>query len=276
MVVIEKTDADGDGVPDLEDRCPDRLGSPAALGCPDEDGDGVADAADACPAQPGAAEAQGCPVAKDTDGDEVPDDIDRCPVDPEDRDGFQEEDGCPEADDDGDGIVDRSDACPRTPGAIENRGCPVIDADGDGDRVLDGEDRCPDRFGPRPDGCPRALQWLVPGPERVELGRPVVFTGARLARASFPVLDELVALLGAFPGMRLALEVHTEAGPEEAQLALSQRRAEAVRDYLVASGIAPDRLEAIGLGASRPIASNKTERGRALNRRVEIRVLTVE
>ena len=113
-VVIEKTDADGDGVPDLED---------------------------ACPNDPGPAETQGCPVSKDTDGDGVPDDIDRCPLDPEDKDGFQDEDGCPDADNDGDGIVDKADACPNEPGPIENRGCPVTDRDGDG--VPDDQDKCP-------------------------------------------------------------------------------------------------------------------------------------
>ena len=283
-IVIEKTDADGDGVPDLEDLCPARRGPRSFQGCPDADGDGIADAEDACPEEPGASEAQGCPLAKDTDRDAVPDDIDRCPIDAEDLDGFQDEDGCPETDDDHDGIVDRSDACPNTPGPMERRGCPAIDRDpdardADGDRVPVPDDRCPERMGPRPDGCPRRATFVDVRPERIALGRPIAFigAGARLSRSSFPLLDELVQVLTDFPRMRLAIEVHTAAAVDaKAGLRLTRRRADAVRDYLVAKGIAPDRLEAVGLGSTRPIASNKTERGRALNRRVELRVLRVE
>jgi outer membrane protein OmpA-like peptidoglycan-associated protein len=278
-IVIEKTDADADGVPDLDDRCPDRAGPATFRGCPDTDGDGTPDAEDACPVEAGEREAQGCPVTKDSDRDGIWDDIDRCPVDAEDLDGFQDEDGCPDADNDGDGIVDRSDGCPNTPGAIENRGCPVIGGDSDGDGLLDREDRCPERMGPRPSGCPRSSAFLTVRPDRILLKSAIKFVGAgpRLSRASFPLLGELVQVLTDFPRMRLAIEVHTDAsGPEEERLLLSKRRADAVRDYLVAKGIAPDRLEAVGVGSARPIASNKSERGRALNRRVEIRVLTVE
>ena len=124
-VVIELVDEDGDGVPDLQDRCPEVAGLPALQGCPDADGDGLLDGEDACPDQAGPREAQGCPPAKDTDGDHVPDDLDRCPLDPEDADGFQDDDGCPDPDNDGDGVVDRMDACPNTPGTFENRGCPA-------------------------------------------------------------------------------------------------------------------------------------------------------
>jgi OOP family OmpA-OmpF porin len=153
IVVIEKTDRDHDGVPDIDDKCPDLPGKAEFQGCPDTDGDGIPDADDACPKQPGPKETQGCPVSKDTDGDGVPDDIDRCPDNPEDKDGFQDDDGCPETDNDGDGIVDRMDACPNNAGPIENRGCPVFDRDGDG--VPDDEDRCPDLPGkPEFKGCP--------------------------------------------------------------------------------------------------------------------------
>ena len=134
------------------------------------------------PAQPGPKETQGCPVAKDSDSDALPDDIDRCPLDPEDRDGFQDEDGCPDADNDGDGIVDKADQCPLEAGAIETRGCPVQDKDGDGvsdpadscpdvaglkvlagcpdsdsDGIPDAEDKCPQQAGPKENGgCPDA------------------------------------------------------------------------------------------------------------------------
>lgn len=163
-VRIEKTDGDKDGVPDVDDRCPELPGRPETGGCPDADGDGVLDADDACPSQPGPRESQGCPVSKDSDSDALPDDIDRCPLDPEDRDGFQDEDGCPDADNDGDGVVDKADACPLEPGAVEARGCPVKDRDGDG--VSDPADSCPDVAGIKVlAGCPDSDSDGIPDAE---------------------------------------------------------------------------------------------------------------
>ncbi|ACL67110.1 OmpA/MotB domain protein [Anaeromyxobacter dehalogenans 2CP-1] len=272
-VIIEKTDGDRDGVPDLDDRCPDAPGPSTLQGCPDADGDGIGDAEDACPAEAGPAETLGCPPAKDSDGDGVPDEIDRCPLDPEDADGFQEEDGCPDPDDDGDGIVDRVDACPHDQGPLENRGCPVMDADGDG--VADPDDRCPEQAGVAADGCPRAYRLLEVGRDRIALREPVRF-GARddLLPSSAVLLDELAQALRDRPRLRVAVEVHTDgAGEAAASKRLSQARAEAVRAALAGRGIEAERVEAKGFGAEHPIASNKTARGRAQNRRTEIRIL---
>jgi hypothetical protein len=72
------------------------------------------------------------PRTHDGDGDGVPDDVDQCPELPEDRDGIQDDDGCPEDDADGDGILDGEDACPLVPGVASNEraqnGCPVSGA----------------------------------------------------------------------------------------------------------------------------------------------------
>jgi OmpA-OmpF porin, OOP family len=305
-VVIEKTDTDRDGVPDLEDRCPELPGRPELGGCPDTDGDGLADAEDACPKEPGPRETGGCPIAKDTDTDGTPDDIDRCPQDPEDKDGFQDEDGCPDADNDNDGIVDRSDACPNTPGALENRGCPVLDkdadgvpddvdrcpavagleanagcpdADRDGDTIVDRLDRCPDQFGAPPDGCPKKYTLVEVKKEKIEIKQQVHFATAksRVLPDSFPLLDDVVLVLRDYPKMRISIEGHTDSvGPEAGNMRLSQRRADAVRDYVTAKGIDAARLETAGYGPTRPIASNKTERGRAQNRRTEFRIVSSE
>ncbi|HEY4224022.1 MAG TPA: OmpA family protein [Myxococcota bacterium] len=78
----------------------------------------------------------------DRDGDGIPDDKDACPDQPEDKDLFQDEDGCPDPDNDGDGILDPLDKCPNTPGPKENDGCPYGDRDGDG--IPDNVDECPD------------------------------------------------------------------------------------------------------------------------------------
>jgi outer membrane protein OmpA-like peptidoglycan-associated protein len=82
----------------------------------------------------------------DRDGDGIPDDIDKCPDEPEDKDGWQDADGCPDPDNDGDGVLDPLDKCPNTPGPKENDGCPYGDTDGDG--VPDNQDECPTQPGP--------------------------------------------------------------------------------------------------------------------------------
>ncbi len=305
-VVIEKTDRDGDGVPDLDDLCPDVPGKPEFKGCPDTDGDGIPDNEDACPNDPGPKETQGCPIAKDTDGDGIPDDIDRCPLDPEDKDGFQDEDGCPDTDNDGDGIVDKLDACPNEPGPMENHGCPVLDRDGDGvpddvdkcpdvpglaenagcpdvdtdgDGIPDRLDKCPTKFGPPPDGCPKLYTLVEVKKERIEIKQQVHFATAkyRVLPDSFPLLNQVAQVLNDFPKMRVSIEGHTDSvGGEATNMKLSQRRAEAVRDYLVAKGISPDRLQATGYGPTKPVASNKTAKGKAQNRRTEFKVVALE
>ena len=89
---------------------------------------------------------------------------------------------------------------------------------------------------------------------------------------STPTLKEIGAMLQAHPDLRLAIEGHTDdIGNADANLALSARRAEAVRRYLIAAyGIDPARLEARGFGGSRPVAPNSTAEGRQTNRRVEL------
>jgi OmpA-OmpF porin, OOP family len=277
-IVIEKTDRDGDGVPDLEDLCPDVPGKPEFHGCPDTDGDGIPDNEDACPNEPGPKENHGCPVAKDTDGDGIPDDIDRCPLDPEDFDGFQDEDGCPDPDNDGDGVVDKVDACPNMPGPIENRGCPIMDRDGDG--VPDDVDKCPDEPGPKEnDGCPKKYTLVEVKKEKIEIKQQVHFATAkyRVLPDSFPLLNQVAQVLNDFPKMRVSIEGHTDTvGGEASNMRLSQKRAEAVLDYLVAKGISPERLEAVGYGPTKPIASNKTVKGKAKNRRTEFRIVALE
>src|SRR5204862_3787943 len=85
------------------------------------------------------------PNIGDRDGDGIKDDVDKCPDEPEDRDGFQDEDGCPDPDNDKDGIPDVDDLCPNEPGPKENRGCPLQkDLDRDGDGIPDAVDKCPD------------------------------------------------------------------------------------------------------------------------------------
>jgi len=209
----------------------------------------------------------------DTDGDGIPDEIDRCPREPEDKDGFQDEDGCPDPDNDGDGIVDAMDACPNNPGPLENRGCPVLDRDKDG--VPDWEDRCPDQPGPRENGgCPEEKKYTLVEvkKDRIEIRQQVKFATGKYAvlSASYKLLDEVAQVLKDQPQMKVRVEGHTDnKGTEQANLRLSQRRADSVKAYLVKRGIDGKRLDAKGYGPTKPVASNKTEKGRTQNRRTE-------
>ncbi len=100
------------------------------------------------------------------------------------------------------------------------------------------------------------------------------FDKAELKPESYPELDRVVALLQQYPNLKVEIAGHTDnVGSEEYNLRLSQKRAEAVVRYLVSKGIDPSRLIAKGYGESQPIASNDTEEGRALNRRVEFRII---
>jgi OOP family OmpA-OmpF porin len=100
------------------------------------------------------------PSIGDRDGDGYKDDVDKCPDQPEDFDGFQDEDGCPDPDNDNDGVLDVDDRCPNVPGPKETFGCPSSqDGDRDGDGILDSRDKCPDQPEDRDgfqdqDGCP--------------------------------------------------------------------------------------------------------------------------
>lgn len=91
---------------------------------------------------------------------------------------------------------------------------------------------------------------------------------------SRPVLDEAIATLSENPMIRVSVQGHTDSrGTEEYNMKLSERRANAVYRYLVAGGIAPARMEVVGMGESNPVADNSTDSGRAQNRRVELVIL---
>jgi outer membrane protein OmpA-like peptidoglycan-associated protein len=125
-----------------------RLGTSAG----DADKDGIDDDNDKCPNEAedkdGFQDADGCPDL-DNDGDGIADDKDKCPNDPETKNGYQDDDGCPDVNDtDGDGIPDDKDKCPHEPetknGYLDDDGCPdELDKDNDG--IVDSQDKCPDQ-----------------------------------------------------------------------------------------------------------------------------------
>jgi outer membrane protein OmpA-like peptidoglycan-associated protein len=244
----------------------------------DGDKDGVDNAADRCPDQQedidGLADGDGC-AEDDADSDGLVDLVDRCPVDAEDKDAFEDADGCPDLDDDMDGIVDASDRCPRQPGVERHGGCRPPDTDGD--RVADEVDACPNEPAPgQKDGCvPKSVVEVKA--ERIEIHERFSFAidSARLESSSLPLCDQIAAVLAAHPELtRIRIEGHTDdTGHHAYNLKLSQRRAEAVREALVARGVAADRLEAKGYGAGRPRVEGAGEAARRENRRVELVVV---
>ncbi|MEM9731439.1 MAG: OmpA family protein, partial [Myxococcota bacterium] len=197
----------------------------------------------------------------DRDGDGIIDELDACPDDPEDYDGFQDEDGCPDLDNDADGIPDLEDACPDEPGPPENNGCPDTDRDGDG--VPDRVDNCPDEPGPpQNQGCPEEQRVAIEEGQ-IEILEKIYFEfdSAKIQSRSFPLLDNVAAVLNAHPEIALIrVEGHTDSrGSDAYNLRLSQRRAESVVRYLeTKGGVSADRLEAEGFGETQPIIPDAT------------------
>ena len=205
----------------------------------------------------------------DSDGDGVFDSLDKCPNTPI---GVEvDEKGCP-LDTDGDGVPDYMDRCPNTPKGVkvDERGCPL---DSDGDGVPDYMDKCPDTpKGTKVDekGCPLVGEKLL-----IIHGINFEFDSAKISKDSESILNRAVATLRENPTIKVRIEGHTDSiGSEGYNLKLSQRRANAVRDYLVSKGIASERLEALGKGEAFPIVSNKTREARSQNRRVEFIVIS--
>jgi outer membrane protein OmpA-like peptidoglycan-associated protein len=267
-------DGDRDGIPDRDDRCPGTQEGIAVsvAGCPlDDDRDGVWNTVDRCrgTARGELVDSRGCP--RDTDQDGVFDSTDRCPNTA--RGEAVGASGCP-LDTDGDGVSDARDQCADTPAGVivDDTGCPV-DADADG--VPDGIDRCPNTaVGTEVEefGCPALFREGA----RAVVAQGVIFeaASAQLTAGALVALDRVAESLRANREVRIEIAGHTDAtGSLSTNMRLSQQRADAVRDYLVLRGIGADRLVARGLGPTSPIASNATPRGRALNRRVEFRII---
>ncbi len=262
-------DSDGDGVKDKFDQCLDtpRGALVDQYGCPlDSDADGVYDGIDTCATTPRGCvvDITGCPIDSDKDG--VCDGLDKCPETP--AGVAVDVRGCP-LDTDADGVPDFKDQQPETPkGATVDENGVAIDTDADG--VPDGIDRCPDtapqvlvdEF-----GCPRAkpLTGTLTLNIQYESGS---FEPDQTAKQN---LDELVTTMQAYPNLKIDVNGYTDAlGSASGNQKLSQKRADAVRDYLASKGIPTERITATGFGEENPVSDNGTAEGRQKNRRIEI------
>jgi len=256
------TDTDGDGIYDKDDACPDVFGLAEYNGCPDSDSDGVIDSKDDCPNVAGLASLNGCP---DADEDGIADKDDACPN----AKGTKANKGCPDTD--GDGVVDKDDACPSVAGPAANKGCPWPDTDGDG--VLDKDDKCPSVAGPASnDGCPVAPTVEVMATLN-EYARTILFDTGKSSfhKDAIDVLKAMTAIFKDYPQADFVIAGHTDSvGSDKSNQLLSERRAAAVRDYLISNGINAERLTTVGFGEGKPIDTNKTAAGRHNNRRTEV------
>lgn len=242
---IHDNDIDNDGIYDYNDQCPNVAGSREREGCPEP-----------------IAKVEEAPVIFDRDNDGVPDNVDQCPEEP----GKPGNNGCPILDTDNDGVVDSADNCPNIPGPTNNAGCPIVDTDGDG--VVDGADDCPNVVGLASNkGCPLKKDYLL------EMSALIQFNTASFSFRddAYPTLNSIFQYISANPNHKYKIEGHTDSvGSDYNNRKLSIARANAVRNYLIKNGIPASSLIAVGLGETRPIDTNQTIAGRAVNRRIEM------
>ena len=271
----------------------------------DTDLDGYFDDVDACIDDPEDfdefQDEDGCPEP-DNDNDGVPDVMDgetddigfgMCRNDPEDVDNFEDENGCPDPDNDGDEVLDVDDGdadesgygvCRNDPEDYDlfedENGCP--DPDNDEDEILDVDDACPNE--PEVyndfedvDGCPDE-SFITITCDEIQIDDRIYFETDSdvIMSRSFGLLNQVAEVLVARSDLLLiSIEGHTDSrGSSRHNRDLSTRRAASVVRYLNEQGVEQDRLTSTGFGEDSPIATNDTDEGMALNRRVEFRIVT--
>ena len=186
--------------------------------------------------------------------------FDNCPEEAEDFDGFQDDDGCPDADNDRDGLCD-----------------PWVEAKGmlsQYAHICKGVDLCPEQAESLnnykdDDGCPDEVPQP---PKKVFVLEGVNFESGKstITQDSYISLMKVVDIMETFPEATFEIIGHTDnIGNKDKHMTLSADRANAVKNFLVEKGITESRMTTKGMGDTKPVASNKTPEGRAQNRRIE-------
>ena len=174
--------------------------------------------------------------------DGVPDYLDQCPDTPEEARNHVDSVGC-FLDTDKDGVYDYLDECPTVAGVKENKGCPEVK---------------------------REIRNLL---KKAMSGIQFENGKATIKKSSYKILNDIAKIFIENPTYMVEVQGHTDnVGKYNYNLDLSERRAQAVRTYLINQGVPAERLTAHGYGPDKPIADNKTKAGRALNRRVEFNI----
>lgn len=292
-------DKDGDKVIDKDDQCPDEAGLAEFAGCPDKDGDKVQDKEDECPEEAGIAEMKGCP---DKDSDGIPDKEDQCP----DKAGPKETKGCPQIKLH---LVDEKGNVVKTvvrneDGTFTFDGLP---ADENVLLKLEGEDTdILKEINVKVNGTTKKaikgdngiFKFPVLKPQDTSLQKEPEVNAVKLDKkeeeilkkafdnlefetgkeiiksTSLASLEELATLVQKKPEWRLMIAGHTDSqGQAAANMKLSQKRAEAVKKFLVSKGVSESKFVVKWYGSTKPIADNKTPQGRQKNRRVEMTII---
>jgi OOP family OmpA-OmpF porin len=206
---------------------------------------------------------------KDDDADGVPNYVDTEIATP--QGSFVDSKGAALKDADQDGIADEFDACPQVKGLFAFNGC----ADTDGDGISDDKDICPKSKGTLAEnGCPSVSKDVKVIMEKALKGVQFETNKDVLLKTSFKSLNDVVTVLNANPTYRLKISGHTDnVGNDDENVVLSEKRAKACSSYIVSKGIAENRLIVAGFGETKPVATNDTKAGKALNRRVEFTII---
>jgi OmpA-OmpF porin, OOP family len=198
----------------------------------------------------------------DRDGDGIPDDVDACPDRPEDKDGFEDEDGCPDIDNDGDRVLDIADKCPTEPETWNG----YMDDDG-----------CPDSVPADVQAVRGTVEGLLYADGETAVRDSAQRNVKRIAQVMATHPSVKIILVGHTDdreAQSFAVPVEGEPAPDVETIAvdLSRARAESLRQALVAEGVPPGRIMIDGVGAEEPVADNASAKGRLANRRVELRL----
>lgn len=214
------------------------------------------------------------PTPPDKDNDGITNFKDKCPDKPEDIDGFQDEDGCPDNDNDNDGVLDEADICPDQledmDGFQDQDGC--VDPDNDNDGLIDEEDRCPNEaespnFYQDEDGCPERAPVDKGDLLNVEFGLGSAGIGGANNRAE---LLRVAAAIRQMPKAKIILKAYTDSPSHRANRRLTDLRASRMVDFLIQQGVPADQIDGMGMGDDDPLTNSATTAGRKQNNRVVV------